>query len=342
MKLIQVIRSLSVPLMLSHLTLCVHAHTQSNIQKRYLQNEGRDPSTLILAYNAAYAQLLREGRYADFVSSNNVEHVAPSYCNPYGVYAWPSRNSLTERDTLFDVLNTNVLKIAAVGKADWGPDGDYTADPPVGFWPDLLNEIVKNINTFYNSNVVIERTHTEGNITSMLQSDDAHMTDVYMLLSALDDNGFSRVHGSDVGCPLAYSAQFAVLLKSRNLNTFPSILSYLRQPANSASVIGVLSPENRDIIKSNLPSNIQNYRVFASDDLLMQAVNDGSVFMGVATGHFDNLGDTVIEIDTDAPVTFGPFFKKTTTSQSCNSAAMIKALVPEIVLFAGALLLTSF
>jgi len=43
-------------------------------------------------------------------------------------------------------LDNKILKIGAVGPADWSNDGNYMVDPPTGFYPDWVSEFCKGFN----------------------------------------------------------------------------------------------------------------------------------------------------------------------------------------------------
>lgn len=56
-------------------------------------------------------------------------------CSPNGdVYPFPAAADLAAEDW----FATGKILVGSLGPVNWGNTGDYTVDPPVGFWPDYL------------------------------------------------------------------------------------------------------------------------------------------------------------------------------------------------------------
>ena len=96
------------------------------------------------------------------------------------------------------------------------PAGDYVVDPPIGFWPDYLRAIVREISSFYGVDIKIQWNlfSNSGSIMDSVRSGQSDMTDLYMILSAFH-NGVDRIEAFSVTCsPGGYESTFSVLRSS--------------------------------------------------------------------------------------------------------------------------------
>jgi len=86
---------------------------------------------------------------------------------------------------LKDVLQTQKLRILAYGepntKPDWHADGNYTAEPPTGFWPDYMNYFMKHFKAAYGDNIQLERVWMKAGGTEEVLSGRVHMTEPYYI-----------------------------------------------------------------------------------------------------------------------------------------------------------------
>ncbi|KAA0150805.1 hypothetical protein FNF31_06953 [Cafeteria roenbergensis] len=181
---------------------------------------------------------------------------------------------------LREVLDTGYLQIAALGPADWGVDGNYELDPPVGFWPDYVAGIAKAIADKYSlGRVQVNRTFypSSTQVLDAVRTRRHHLTEPYFNTGAFY-RGVPRRVGMHASCSvLGYDSTFFV-----NSSTGIASAAALASAVNGRPV-GALSEGDWHAVAPVLPQGTP-FQVYGSSSLLEQAVTNGEVFAGVVSG----------------------------------------------------------
>ncbi|CAF3373263.1 unnamed protein product [Rotaria socialis] len=180
----------------------------NNITSPYgLKNDSSND--LFDALNAAIADIQREDKDETLLSKNNkTNQIRVFTCLQDTQLPVPNRNDTTGflRKILFE---TKKLLIGGLGPMDMGGhDGDYNVNPPTGFFPELLDAIVKKLGQLkgpdgfvYGEGITVNRIYHK-NMTSLfraLLNGEIHATDVYILINA-QYNGTGEVCSNDTEC----------------------------------------------------------------------------------------------------------------------------------------------
>lgn len=113
-------------------------------------------------------------------------------CTAVDSEAFAAPNFAQAEGSLRSVLDRKVLLVSSVGPKNGGAEGDYTVQPPTGFWPDWLLEFCKRFNELsgpdgvkYMSRGAIEcrRVFADGlrRFNRDLLEDNAHMSEPFFL-----------------------------------------------------------------------------------------------------------------------------------------------------------------
>lgn len=122
----------------SHSTEMVHGTTEPS----------KSSEDLSLAVDAAVVRLQAEGE-DEQAKLNNMpfEFIVIHTCRTTDPSLFIAPNYITATGLLRSALDGKSLKVGALGPYDWGGnDGDYTKDPPVGFYPDWLTAFCEYFN----------------------------------------------------------------------------------------------------------------------------------------------------------------------------------------------------
>jgi hypothetical protein len=157
-----------------------------------LQNQSNND--LFDALNAAIADVQREDLDETLLTKNNRTDLARVFtCHQDSQLPVPNRNETT--GYLNDILmNNKKLIIGGYGPMDWGVhDGNYKLNTSNGFYPQLLDAIVKKLGqlkgrdgVMYGESIMYERKFYT-NMTLLfraLLNGEVHATDVYVLIEA--------------------------------------------------------------------------------------------------------------------------------------------------------------
>jgi hypothetical protein len=161
------------------------------------------------ALNAAIAEVQHEDTDETLYANNSLTNVIRAYtCRQDSQLPVVNRNDSTGylRDILF---KTKVLQIGGLGPYDWGVhDGNYLAASPSGFYPELLQAIVKKLNQIkgkddipYGEGLTFNRTNypNASQLFQALLNGEIHATEVYLLIDA-PYNGTGESCSNDSQC----------------------------------------------------------------------------------------------------------------------------------------------
>lgn len=193
-----------------------------------LKNTSSDD--LFDALNAAIAAMQHEDTDETLITKNTVTNAARVFsCRQETQLTVPNRNETSGylRDILF---NTKTLLIGGVGPYDWGVhDGNYKVTPTTGFYPQLLDAIVKKFGQLkgpdginYGDDITYNRTYFENStlLFRALLDGTIHATDVYVLIDA-PYTGTGESCSNDSQCRARESCNNNICshpLKSRSLH----------------------------------------------------------------------------------------------------------------------------
>eukprot|EP01068_Selenidium_serpulae_P002037 Selendium_serpulae@DN2137_c0_g1_i1.p1 len=284
-------------------------------------------TSLKLALNAALMsdQVMTEA--LTLMHAQGFHHRISTFCNSEANYHFP-QEPLSEGDGLRAVLDTEQLLISGM-EADWGTDGDYTVDPPQGFWPDYLRLVVTALNAEYKKNIQIvwmydQVSEVGGSVPATVDS-----SDIFFLLNGLVqgiDSSTTRAAYYDVTCPAAVVDNNAITRTSDNIPDFGVLLLKLGSLPAANQTMGVVSEANRDVVIGAFPPTV-TWHIFNGDEELATSVADGTVYAGMTTGKLDEL---LVKYDLTAlpsglPSYFGFLIRHK------SAAAHHKLLVPFLV-----------
>lgn len=155
--------------------------------------------TLRLAIDAAIVRALHDN--ADRTAAINnppTNYVAVHTCRTDEVDRFPFPAPVAG-DRLQQAIDRGHLRVAALGPSDWGKAGNYEADPPTGFWPEILASIEGHFKAHYG--VGFERVFSDSSAGTMnlLLSGDADATEPYWVV-----DGYHELDGVQKPRPHAF------------------------------------------------------------------------------------------------------------------------------------------
>jgi len=177
--------------------------------------------TMMQAIDAAIVRVIAKGTYqqieAKYFKSNGYESVAALTCSPTpDFFPFPVMVNETDTSMLKDMFDSGVLKVGSLGKLDavtgatgpaqWGYQGDYSANPPTGFWPEYEAAIFDELFTAYpaasnGDPITVTRVWNASSVGVMDAVSDggAHMTAPYWTVPAFY-NDVTRHYDLSMGC----------------------------------------------------------------------------------------------------------------------------------------------
>jgi len=144
------------------------------------------------ALDAAIVRTIRNGDYASMEARWSINTIASFTCTPEpDWFAFPE--AAKAAGALRAVIDGRKLKLASLGPSDWGTDGDYTVNPPVGFWPDYERAVLGQLRLAYGDDLEIERVFfSDSNaLLASLQAGETHASGPYYVAGGAV-NGTSR------------------------------------------------------------------------------------------------------------------------------------------------------
>ena len=246
----------------------------------------KSATDLRVAYNAAIARIIESGEYLEIKNRTQMKEViACITCAPDSTQTnYPAREKVTGR--LKDILDNKLVKIAGLYYNDL-PAGDYTVNPPVGFWPEYARAIFKRIGDFYKVELKIEWVlFTQSNdIMTSVRSGESDLTDLYMILSSFY-NGKDRIEAFSVSCsPGGYESTISVK-KDINISSMLELNNLIETGSNVK--VGALSAADFNSVKPFFSKKTEPV-MFESVTLMRQKILDGEIIAGVTS---TNPGDT--------------------------------------------------
>jgi hypothetical protein len=159
---------------------------QVNLRAMFVK---QNSDTLLNALDYAIVRIIESGSVQKIAELNS----------PYKpLIAHSCKPSLSHFDWS-DLANGTVIRIASLGPYDWGgTDGDYTIDPPLGFWPSYYEKISEQ---FASYNISLRRIWypTSSQVFDAITNGEADTTEPYMIVGA-SHNDFSRKSAFDMTC----------------------------------------------------------------------------------------------------------------------------------------------
>jgi len=232
---------------------------------------------------------------------------------------------------LKDVLRKQKLRILAYGedknKPDWHQDGNYTAEPPTGFWPDYMELFMKHFRAAYGDDIQLERVWMQAGGTEEVLSGRVHMTEPYYIHENFHNNELKKwnhrfscvVMGyeqyffakrpsvtviDDLGAAESCEMKLAAC-KYERLNQQIVSRAMLNDALETGSLrkMGFLSQANYNSVAPILSDKVEPI-IFTSSQEVFDAVTAGSVLAGLISGVPDESNFTTFSTDMISPRSF--------------------------------------
>lgn len=167
-------------------------------------------------------------------------------------------------------------------------DGDYFQDPPVGFWPEYLEAVLRKLNDNYrpretDPKIKIERKYYASSDATLegLEKGEVHMTEPYYVLGAFYRDQ-PRIESTRLACTsMGYESNF-VVSDASGVSTISELYDYIRDKAPHKAVV-TMSKGDYYAAESLLPANTENFVVTSYDDVV-KAVKNGEAAAGLISG----------------------------------------------------------
>lgn len=241
----------------------------------------KSSKSLKLALDAAIVRVIESGSYLALESQWGINTVASFSCTPEpDWYAFPSAD---EADgVLKDVLASRILKLATLGPYDWGPDGDYTQSPPVGFWPGYELAILEQLQLAYGDDLSVERVYFSDSqpLLDSLQAGHTHASGPYYVLGGATNATYRQAVLRTSCTTLGYDSTMFTRNTS-DIDSLQALQAALRD--NPMRPLGALSVGDAHAMRPVLPSGT-SFETFQHEDDLVAAVASGEVLAGVLSG----------------------------------------------------------
>ena len=129
------------------------------------------------ALDAAIVRVIKKGLPQSFAKKNPPFEMVSVFNCMAEPESWPFPNATF----------TSPVKIAALGPGDWGVDGNYKSNPPVGYWPDYYNAIEKEFKEAYG--VGFERVwfSSSSSLMNALRDGTVDATEPYMTIDSFHE-----------------------------------------------------------------------------------------------------------------------------------------------------------
>eukprot|EP00211_Chloroparvula_japonica_P007355 CAMPEP_0119126680 /NCGR_PEP_ID=MMETSP1310-20130426/5511_1 /TAXON_ID=464262 /ORGANISM="Genus nov. species nov., Strain RCC2339" /LENGTH=323 /DNA_ID=CAMNT_0007116851 /DNA_START=141 /DNA_END=1109 /DNA_ORIENTATION=- len=235
------------------------------------------------AFDAALVRVQRS-KYQDIVVANApFRSVASFTCSPSPeFFPFPSESSAT--GILARVLRDRVIRVAAIGPSDFGIDGDYTVDPPVGFWPDYLEAILDEFQVAYGNDITLSRTFwpvdQTDDLLAAVADGDLDMTEPYFVVGGFFE-GRTRQESLHMSCTsMGYDSTF---FTSRDSGIQDVEQLYVAINSGDNKKVGFLGQGNYDSVAFILPTGVEPIFYTETDDVEAD-VASGELIAGLFSG----------------------------------------------------------
>lgn len=148
--------------------------------------------------DAAIVRVIEQGLPQQFAAANPpFEMVSVFSCKGTpSMFPWPAGPV------------TRNLKIGALGPFDWGSDGNYTANPPTGYWPDYFNAIEAQFKQQYGFGFDRVYFSTSADVNNALINGTIDATEPYWTIDSFHNNR-ARKHLMEMSCiTMGYDSTF--------------------------------------------------------------------------------------------------------------------------------------
>lgn len=149
---------------------------------------------LSMAINAAISKIQLKGLDMEIARNNSPKEIVSAHtCKEDDQTQFQIPNKREAKGMLRDILDKQQIKVLANGPFNWGDnDGNYLVDPPVGFYPDLLEAIVAEFGSLSGpdkevyGDITFERINTKENPFPWYKLFDgtAHISEPYFILDS--------------------------------------------------------------------------------------------------------------------------------------------------------------
>ncbi|CBZ52821.1 conserved hypothetical protein [Neospora caninum Liverpool] len=255
---------------------------------------------------------------------------------------WPELSALHESDLLFDVLKSGVLKVAGLGPRgpdlrtnpdfeglvadpelaasqaehgfNWGQEGNYSVDPPVGYFPTYLRAIVEKVSMRYRKPVRSQYIFFSngGDAMKSVARGVAHMTDIYFIL-AFQQGSMSHLDEFYHTCPVSASPNNLLTLKEYRIRSLQDLVRTLRMASDPAMrTLAYLSTGNYETVHFFFPRHTLG-EVMAKEEA-ERRIAAREILGNIRTGTSGQVPDTFEMVDLGLVLAQGPWLKRTDTA----------------------------
>jgi hypothetical protein len=153
-------------------------------------NRNQSSDHLTFALNAAIVRVLKNGKDRKIAERNSpFEFLAVHSCrateSTMKSFPYPMANQSS--GILKSVLEGNrEFLVGGIGPFNWAQDGDYTKNPPTGFWPEFLDAMLEEFQSAYGSDIKFKRIFYASSNSAMdaLNNNAVHFLEPYWTVDA--------------------------------------------------------------------------------------------------------------------------------------------------------------
>lgn len=192
-------------------------------------------------------------------------------------WTWP--NAADATGLLKEVLDTSTLKVAGV---EWNQAGvaNYKVDPPTGFWPEYLTEMVGEISTHYNKTIAIERKYYANSglvVDAVADGREVHMSEPYYYVAGFHNNA-PRIEALHSSCVTVGTQGNFIVKVDSGITTLEQL--YQQISTGAIKDVGFIDKGNADSVSSILPTNTFYKSSITNGTQLADQVFNGQIIAG--------------------------------------------------------------
>lgn len=159
---------------------------------------GVEHTDLLRAIDAAIVRLVERGAVDALIETHYpYEMLVAHSCKPTADhFEWP----VLENAPSFGYGDDKVIRISSLGPYNWGgTDGDYTVNPPTGFWPGYYALLEAEMQQQYGIRFERHWYATSKDVLDSITNGTTHMSEPYMMVGAAY-NDVSRKSAFSLSC----------------------------------------------------------------------------------------------------------------------------------------------
>eukprot|EP00917_Polyrhabdina_sp_WS-2016_P022558 GHVP01048948.1.p1 GENE.GHVP01048948.1~~GHVP01048948.1.p1 ORF type:complete len:302 (+),score=45.59 GHVP01048948.1:51-956(+) len=240
---------------------------------------GQQHSSLKRAIDAAYVKILRDDDFPIL----QYGHIPVSLCNPAASWEEPDEG-------INDIISRGKITVAVL-EENWGDDGDYTTDPPTGYFPDLIRMVATTLSKFYDLDETLSVSYRKFSTSSEVfeslknqdTSDPIDFTCPSFLISGLYTDALSneeraRLQDFEFACPIVGTPAILLLDEESEINSMSELRVYIY---DNGGIVVVITEGNKHLIQPLLPR--AQIKIVTPTEAC-EFLNNGTAVAGFQTG----------------------------------------------------------